>query len=75
MKVQDFKIAYEKAKLANIVEDEWFNTMGWFWVRLTENQMSRMFNLMKSQGAKVYKSDREDFKYYIQLKNGMKIYQ
>jgi hypothetical protein len=68
MKTQDFNRVYERAKTVNIVNDEWFNFAGFFWINLTNNQHNKMVALMIKQGAKVeeYRDDK-----WIKLRNGL----
>ena len=51
MKVADFNKIYEYAKTVDVLNDGWFNTMGWFWLQLTDRQLKKMYNLLLEQGA------------------------
>jgi hypothetical protein len=52
MKIQEFNKIYGYAKEVDIINDDYMNTMGWFWINLTVLQHIRMYNLMLKQGAK-----------------------
>lgn len=68
MKVKEFNSLYNKAKYTIVLEDEWFNTMGWIWLSLTEKQYKKMYSLLLSQGAiEIFTKNGR----YIDLKNGM----
>lgn len=51
MKIQEFNAIYKNAQKVNVSTDPWFNSMGWFWINLTDNQLTKMYNLMLTQGA------------------------
>lgn len=71
MKVTEFNQIYDTAKKVNIVNDSWFNCMGWFWINLTDKQLKKMYSLMLEQGAE---EEIENNKTFIKLKNGLIIY-
>lgn len=71
MKRSDFNRIYKQARTVDIVNNEWFNFAGFFWLNLTELQAETMARLILSQGNKPEHDDRG---YYVALKNGMRLY-
>lgn len=52
MNIKDFNEIYKRAEKINVVNDDWFKSMCWFWIGLTPKQSNKMYNLMLKQGAK-----------------------
>lgn len=73
MKRADFCRIYKQARNVNILDNDWFNCMGWFWLNLTELQARTMYNLILSQGAEE-KHDWNTNRKFIEFKNGMRLY-
>jgi CRISPR/Cas system CSM-associated protein Csm2 small subunit len=73
MKACDFNKIYEKAcQLDDIINNDAINYTGWFWINLTNKQLTKMYNLLVSRGAEE-KVDKEG-KTYINLPNGCYIF-
>ena len=70
MKIKEFNLAYEKAKEVDVVTNDWFCYMTWFWMNLTNKQLHKMYDLMLTQGAE--EKVEKDSKYII-LKSGLMI--
>ena len=45
----EFKNIYEQAQKVDILNNDWFNAMGWFWLNLTERQANKMIDLIIEQ--------------------------
>lgn len=73
MKRADFNKAYEAAKTVKVENDQWFNCMGWFWINLTDKQLTKMAELMIEQGSKIHESTIPGWSHCVHLQNGMKI--
>ena len=73
MKRSDFCRIVKQARDIDILNDQWFNTMGWFWLNLTELQASVMYRLILAQGGEE-KTEPETLRKYVELKNGMRLY-
>ena len=71
MKTADFTKIYREAKTVDIVNNEWFNFAGFFWLNLTMLQITKMYALMIAQGNQEQQDERG---FYIPLKNGCRIY-
>lgn len=71
MKRSDFNRIYKKAREVDIVNHEWFNFAGFFWLNLTELQAKCMAELILAQGNEPQKDERG---YFVSLKNGMRLY-
>ena len=50
MKTAEFNRIYNRAKTVRIVDNEWFNFAGFFWINLTDHQHNKMVDLILSQG-------------------------
>ena len=71
MKTADFNKAYEYALRVNVCSDDWFNTAGWFWINLTDKQLSKMVSLLIAQGAEVKESGYTGWNHMVTLQNGV----
>ena len=71
MNVKEFNKVFNHAKTVNIVNDDFFNVSGCFWIGLTERQHLKMYNLMLKQGAKEIENKKG--RKQIQLANGLGI--
>ena len=71
MKTSDFNKYYEYAKGVNVVNDDWLNCMGWFWLNCTPRQLRKMYDLMLLQGAE---ETTDHGKTCIKLKIGTIVY-
>ena len=71
MKRSEFNRIYKEARKVDVVNHEWFNFAGFFWLNLTEVQARCMAQLIISQGNKPQKDEKG---YFVSLKNGMRIY-
>lgn len=71
MKQHDFKSVYRYARTVDIVNDDYFNVAGYFWLNLTLRQVNYMYTAMVSQGNTEKVDERGR---YIELRNGCRIY-
>ena len=76
MKEKVFNEVLERAANVIIVNDDWFNTMGWVWMSATSAQLKKLWIYAIGQGAKVHEEDNGTLlpDEYVQLKNGMRFY-
>lgn len=66
-----FNKIYEQAKTVDIVNNDYLNFAGFFWINLTMLQVRKMYTLMLAQGNQEQQDERGR---YISLRNGCRIY-
>lgn len=71
MKTAEFKKVYGYGRTVDIVNDDFFNVAGYFWLNLTLRQITMMYTAMVCQGNPTKVDDRGE---YIELRNGCRIY-
>lgn len=61
MQTSTFNRIYKTAQQVNLESNDWFNYAGFFWVNLSDRQLQKMQQLLKSQGCKTVEKNGEEW--------------